>query len=132
MRVLTSDISRLAAEASSAEVELKGWVHRIRELGGVSFVVLRDRAGTAQLVVEGKVVLTLESVVSAVGLPAPNEKAPGGAELRVRAMEVLAARRRTVPLPTATWEPRASVVATSYGPPIDTTRSRPSFASVGD
>lgn len=99
MRVLTSDIPGLAAEASSAEVELKGWVHRIRELGGVSFVVLRDRAGTVQLVVEGKVDLTLESVVSAVGLPAPNEKAPGGAELRVRALEVLSAAAPDLPYP---------------------------------
>jgi aspartyl-tRNA synthetase len=34
-----------------AEVVLLGWVHRIRDLGGVTFIDVRDRAGVSQVVV---------------------------------------------------------------------------------
>ncbi|MBN2875862.1 MAG: aspartate--tRNA(Asn) ligase, partial [Spirochaetales bacterium] len=81
------------------DVELKGWVHRIRELGGVSFVMLRDRSGVGQVVVEGKVDLTLESVVSVIGTPAANAKAAGGVELRANSIEVLSRAESDLPFP---------------------------------
>jgi len=96
MRVLTSELS--AAQAGR-EVELRGWVHRVRELGGVSFVMLRDRAGLAQVVVEGKADLTLESVIIARGSAAENAKAPGGRELRAEAIEVLSRAEPDLPYP---------------------------------
>ena len=34
-----------------ADVVLLGWVHRIRDLGGVTFIDIRDRAGVSQVVV---------------------------------------------------------------------------------
>src|SRR5215471_9892231 len=34
-----------------ADVVLLGWVHRIRDLGGVTFINVRDRAGISQVVV---------------------------------------------------------------------------------
>jgi len=99
MRVLIRDLALAADERPDQEIELKGWVHRIRELGGVSFVILRDRSGLAQLVVEGKVDLSLESVLSVVGLPARNEKAAGGVELRVRHLDVISAAAPDLPFP---------------------------------
>ncbi len=104
MRALTKDLISLATAAAdrgetASPVELKGWVHRVRELGGVSFVVLRDRSGLAQLVVEGKADLVLESVISAVGTPALNPKAPGGAELRVEKLDVIAKAELDLPYP---------------------------------
>ncbi|MDR2467516.1 MAG: aspartate--tRNA(Asn) ligase [Spirochaetaceae bacterium] len=88
MRVLAKDM-KSAAEAGSKNVEALGWVHRIRELGGVNFVILRDRSGSVQLVFNEKSPLTLESVIRVEGEPALNDKAPGGAELRVSKLEVL-------------------------------------------
>jgi nondiscriminating aspartyl-tRNA synthetase len=100
MRVLAKDIaSALDAGGEASEIELKGWVHRVRELGGVSFVMVRDRSGVAQVVVQGKADLSLESVVSAVGSVEPNEKAPGGAELRAGRVEVLARAEPDLPFP---------------------------------
>src|ERR1051325_8785098 len=34
-----------------ADAVLLGWVHRIRDLGGVTFIDIRDRAGVSQVVV---------------------------------------------------------------------------------
>jgi nondiscriminating aspartyl-tRNA synthetase len=84
MRVLAKDIVR-AAQEGVKEARVAGWVHRIRDMGGVSFVVLRDRSGMVQLVLDTKPSFTLESVISAAGEPALNPRARGGAELRVKA-----------------------------------------------
>lgn len=103
MRVLAKEIAALAAAASAGgktdKVELKGWVHRVRELGGVSFVMLRDRSGIVQTVVEGKAEVTLESVISVTGVPALNEKAPGGAEVRAEKLVLIAAAASDLPYP---------------------------------
>jgi len=96
MRILAKE---LAAAKGSGEVEMRGWVHRVRELGGVSFVMLRDRSGLAQVVVEGKADLSLESVVSVVGAVAENDKAPGGVELRASRIDVLARAEPDLPFP---------------------------------
>src|ERR1700740_2604261 len=39
------------ADDVGAEVVLLGWIHRIRDLGGVTFLDIRDRAGVSQVVV---------------------------------------------------------------------------------
>ena len=41
----------LRADDVGAEVVLLGWVHRVRDLGGVTFIDVRDRAGVSQVVV---------------------------------------------------------------------------------
>jgi nondiscriminating aspartyl-tRNA synthetase len=91
MRILTNAIAQAARDAPGLEVEASGWVHRIRELGGVAFLLLRDRAGILQTVVSPSALagITLESVVRVRGIPALNEKAPGGAELQVRSLECI-------------------------------------------
>jgi len=58
-------------------VTLEGWVQDIRNLGGISFVVLRDRYGTVQITLpkkkiepelfEGLTTLSRESVISVTG-----------------------------------------------------------------
>ena len=80
-------------------VMVKGWVHRIRELGGISFVLLRDRTGMVQLVYEGKVGFTQESVLSLEGTVRKNEKAPGGLEIHAEHTEVLAQAHTDLPIP---------------------------------
>ncbi|KGE71907.1 aspartate--tRNA(Asn) ligase [Spirochaeta lutea] len=94
-RVLIKDI----ADHVEQEITLQGWVHRIRELGGINFVILRDRSGQAQLVYEGSVDVTLETVVSVSGRVQKNVKAPAGFELLVAETRVLATAAPDLPVP---------------------------------
>ncbi len=92
----------LAAEAASHNdetVTIAGWVHRVRELGAVSFVLVRDRSGLIQVVYEGRTDLHVESVVTVEGTVAANEKAPGGYELKASQTQVLAGVDADLPIP---------------------------------
>jgi len=47
----THTCGALRAEDVGSDVVVLGWVHRIRDLGGVAFLDIRDRAGVSQVVV---------------------------------------------------------------------------------
>src|SRR5688572_8510664 len=47
----THTCGALRAGDVGAAVVLLGWVHRVRDLGGVTFIDIRDRAGLSQVVV---------------------------------------------------------------------------------
>ncbi len=94
MRTLIAD----TGSHIGVEITVSGWVHRIRDLGKVSFVLLRDRTGIVQLVFDSKPEVTLESVIRATGTAAENAKAPGGVEIRVSTMEVLSAAAPDLPI----------------------------------
>jgi nondiscriminating aspartyl-tRNA synthetase len=79
-RVLAADL----ADHAGSTVKLAGWVHRRRELKSVTFVILRDRSGTAQVVLaggDGAPGLREETVVEVVGRAVANPQAPGGVEV---------------------------------------------------
>ena len=99
-RVLAGELARHAG----AGVLLRGWVHRRRDLGGVCFLLLRDRSGLCQAVFRsaptgaGGAPVTLESVVAVRGVVAANAKAPGGYEVQAEALEVISAAAADLPL----------------------------------
>jgi hypothetical protein len=78
-RILSTQLAGHPGE----KVRLAGWVHRRRLLKSVAFLILRDRAGLAQVVVRQGDLATLpeETVVEVTGTVAVNPAAPGGAEL---------------------------------------------------
>src|ERR1043166_4634346 len=86
MRVLSTELSSHLGE----RVTLAGWLHAKRELGAVSFVLLRDCAGLAQAVVTGGLELQPETVVEVEGLAAAAAQAPGGGELQEPSFRVRA------------------------------------------
>jgi nondiscriminating aspartyl-tRNA synthetase len=94
MRILSTELPAHAGE----RVTLAGWIHAKRELGAVSFVVLRDRAGLAQIVLSEPCDLPAETVVEVVGEAAPADQAPGGVELREPAFRVLAEPTEAPPI----------------------------------
>lgn len=83
-------------------VTLNGWTHRIRRLGNVAFLVLRDRSGLVQCVLEGPLAgaaISAETVVAIVGEVVEAPHAPGGFEIRAADVEVLSAAQRPLPFP---------------------------------
>src|SRR5256885_3652788 len=46
----THTCGALRADDVGADAVLLGWVHRVRDLGGVIFIDVRDRAGVSQVV----------------------------------------------------------------------------------
>lgn len=96
------DATRVLAAAlplhEGAEITVSGWVHRVRDLGGITFVLLRDRSGLAQLVYDAPPEYTNETVISVRGTVAANEKAPGGYEVQVAETTVLGPAAGELPL----------------------------------
>ncbi|MGA5765312.1 aspartate--tRNA(Asn) ligase [Nonomuraea bangladeshensis] len=84
-RILSAEL----AEHTGRRVTIAGWVHRRRHLKSVSFLVVRDRAGLAQ-VVTGSGLPGEESVVRVTGTVTARPQAPGGVELTEPEIEVLA------------------------------------------
>jgi len=78
-------------ESIGAILLVKGWVHKIHDLGGISFVQLRDKTGILQLVLDKKIEesLRLEMCIEAVGEKVENDRAPMGVELLVKEIRVL-------------------------------------------
>lgn len=84
--------------AVGRRVELAGWTHRLRRIGGIAFVLVRDRTGLAQVVFEsgGPDEDTLqrlgaEDVVRVSGLVRADERAAGGVEVLGERLELVSA-----------------------------------------
>ena len=90
-RVWTADLAHHAGE----RVALAGWLHRLRQLRHVSFLLLRDARGIAQVVIEEPALteemgrLYHESVVGVEGRVVANPRAPGGVEIHQPAIRVI-------------------------------------------
>ncbi|WP_229073858.1 aspartate--tRNA(Asn) ligase [Actinoplanes sp. DH11] len=78
------------------KVTVAGWVHRLRRLKSVTFLIVRDAAGFSQVVLtpgefseERTGELTEGSVVEVTAMVTANEQAPGGVELTTPEIRVL-------------------------------------------
>src|SRR5437763_15095822 len=82
-RVLAADIAKHAG----SDVLIRGWLHKKRLIGGINFIVIRDRSGIVQIVldkdeqVEKLRGLQIGTVLAANGEVIKEQRAPGGAEL---------------------------------------------------
>lgn len=81
-----------AARHIGERVRLAGWLHALRKLGGVNFLIVRDGFGAFQAVLEDVSPLSdcqVESVIEVEGTVVVEPQAPGGVELRQCSVRVL-------------------------------------------
>ncbi len=89
-RIWTTELSNHIGE----RVHLAGWLHRLRRLSSVTFLVLRDSQGLAQIVILDPALadrlasLYHESVLWVEGTVIAAEQAPGGVEIHDPVIEV--------------------------------------------
>ncbi|HYR80845.1 MAG TPA: aspartate--tRNA(Asn) ligase [Thermoplasmata archaeon] len=92
------------------EASLAGWVEDVRNLGGIAFLIVRQRDGTFQATIKKKSDPDLfnraskvvrESVVAVRGRIEPNPQVRNGWELTATALDVLSPAAAPLPLPIA-------------------------------
>ncbi|MCD7744753.1 MAG: aspartate--tRNA(Asn) ligase [Lachnospiraceae bacterium] len=107
----------LAPERIGTEVKVNGFVHSIRDMGEVCFVVLRKREGLLQCVFEENVSelaakkLKESQTVELFGTLKEDVRAPHGIELRVKGGEILTEVYAPLPLPIGKWKLNTSLEA---------------------
>lgn len=83
MRILTKELPSHIGQSAT----VRGWLHKKRLLGGLTFIVLRDRSGVAQILVKDKDEVEklrehqIGTVLSVTGNVAEDQRAPGGVEI---------------------------------------------------
>jgi nondiscriminating aspartyl-tRNA synthetase len=89
-RVLAKDV-----KSQKGSVTIKGWLHKKRLLGGLTFINVRDRSGLVQVLVQDKNEveklrgMQIGTVLAVTGNVFEDDRAPGGAELHEPTIEVL-------------------------------------------
>ncbi len=101
--------ARLPSASPGSQIRIEGWVHRRRELGAVTFLIVRDRSGLAQAVVRDPQARQVvrrcgeETVVAVTGVATPNPAAPGGVEVTEPQIALLGEPAQ--PPPVDLWRP---------------------------
>ena len=93
-------------------VKLAGWLHVVRKLGSLSFLIVRDGFGTFQAVLQDVSALAhcqVESIVQVEGTVVAEPQAPGGAELHDCVVRVLVPIAEPPPLSINKREIKASL-----------------------
>ncbi len=100
-----------ASNLDGEEVKVCGWIHDIRVLGRIAFIILRDRYGFAQLTLIKSIIgkenfkkytkLTRESVICARGKVQKTEQAKLGFEILPEEIKILNESESPLPLGVA-------------------------------
>ncbi|TMD01947.1 MAG: aspartate--tRNA(Asn) ligase [Chloroflexi bacterium] len=102
-RIRTVEVGEHVGE----RVRVAGWLHSLRRLGGVNFLVVRDGWGIVQVVTESEAelgplqdgVLGVESIVAVEGVVVSEAQAPGGVELHQPRIDVITPVTEVPPVP---------------------------------
>lgn len=89
-RILAADVHKHAGKS----VYVEGWLHKKRLMGGLTFILVRDRSGVVQVVVKDKKEveklrgMQIGTVLSIEGSAKAEDRAPGGAEIHDPKLEI--------------------------------------------
>ena len=98
---------QITADDDGESFTVAGWAHEIRDLGGITFVILRDRKGTIQItfkeddneeLFEKAQELGKEDVIHVDGVIDQNDQAPGDREMMPESMEIIGHAESPLPM----------------------------------
>jgi nondiscriminating aspartyl-tRNA synthetase len=100
-------------------VQVRGWVHALRRMGGVNFLVLRDGWGIVQVVTENGAALapftdaglSTETVLQVEGNVIAMPQAPNGVEIHQPAIQVITPVAEALPVVISKREIQAGLAA---------------------
>ena len=103
-------LDAVLAMQAGQRASVHGIVHTLRDLGDVRFMLLRMPQGALQCVLPGEGYAVREGdAVMAEGEVARDERAPGGAELHVTGLTVLASAAEPMPVPIGKYKMNLSM-----------------------
>ena len=92
------------------QLKVTGWVHEIRDLGGIVFVLIRDKNGITQLTAPSKKLseemmadvraARKETIITLTGTVQESAKAPNGVEIIPSNIDVINVSQLPLPLDT--------------------------------
>ncbi|MCD6383568.1 MAG: aspartate--tRNA(Asn) ligase, partial [Thermoplasmata archaeon] len=101
-------LNEVTEEDYDKELIFMGWVQDVMVLGKISFIILRDRGGTAQVVVSREEVgeetyktlkkIPRESVIAVKGVVVPNPKVQQGFEILGKSFKILNISKTPLPI----------------------------------
>jgi len=100
--------NELTLEDEGKDIELAGWVHDIRDLGKLKFLLVRDRGGIIQItakkgetsdeIIDSIKGLSKETVIKVSGTVKSNDRAPNGLEINPKIIQTIAESITPLPL----------------------------------
>lgn len=102
--------NEIGPELAGETVKVTGWVHEIRDLGGIVFVLIRDKNGITQLTAPSKKLseemmadvraARKETIITLTGTVQESAKAPNGVEIIPSNIDVINVSQLPLPLDT--------------------------------
>ena len=102
--------TEITPELAGETVKVTGWVHEIRDLGGIVFVLIRDKKGITQLTAPSKKLTEemmadvraarKETIVTLTGTVQESPKAPTGVEIIPSNIDIINVSQLPLPLDT--------------------------------
>ncbi len=102
--------NEISPELAGETVKVTGWVHEIRDLGGIVFVLIRDKYGITQLTAPSKKLseemmadvraARKETIVTVTGTVQESGKAPNGIEIIPTNIDIINVSQLPLPLDT--------------------------------
>ncbi|RAP46163.1 MAG: aspartate--tRNA(Asn) ligase [Methanosphaera sp. rholeuAM6] len=102
--------TEITPELAGETVKVTGWVHEIRDLGGIIFVLIRDKKGITQLTAPSKKLTEemmadvraarKETIVTLTGTVQESPKAPNGVEIIPSNIDIINVSQLPLPLDT--------------------------------